>query len=216
MKLNDNNSKAPYILTINKINTTYKKQNINKNNNNKKKEFIFKQEFSPLSGSEPIYEPQKWNKNYKVKNSHNCYSYSLGKIVPGIKSKAQPGYGSGFEHINDNEYKCSAFFKRLKKDSPATYIEQFDNKCMPGFYKIFLALDKENDYHWYRQDNNKYWSHKPGYSEVVNIDAKDEKIKNPVLSNRDFKHRNYYKPCFFACVYSDLTRSIDEIYSHKI
>ena len=54
MKLNDNNSKAPYILTINKINTTYKKQNINKNNNNKK-EFIFKQEFSPLSGSEPSY-----------------------------------------------------------------------------------------------------------------------------------------------------------------
>ena len=68
MKLNDNNSKAPYILTINKINTEYKKQNINKNNNNnnKKKEFIFKQEFSPLSGSEPIYEPQKWIKYYKV------------------------------------------------------------------------------------------------------------------------------------------------------
>ena len=41
MKLNENNSKAPYILTINKINTEFKKQNINKNNN--KKEFIFKQ-----------------------------------------------------------------------------------------------------------------------------------------------------------------------------
>jgi len=210
MKLNIDDTKAPYILTIDKINTKYKNQNI-KNDNFEK--LIFKSEFSPLSGSEPTYEPIKWNKDYNVKNSHNCYSYSLGKIVKGIKSKPQPGYGSGFKHINDSEYNCNAFFNRLKKDSPASYIEDFDNKCMPGFYKIFLTLDKENDYHWYRQDNSKYWSHKPGYSDVVNVDAQNKKIKNPVLASRDYGYLNYKTPCFFACVYSDLSRSLDEIYN---
>ena len=208
IKIKNNDTKTPYILTINKINNTYK----NYNNN---KQLVFKNEFSPLSGSELIYEPKKWNSNYNVKNSHNCYSYSLGKIVNGIKSKAQPGYGSGFEHINDNEYKCSSFFNRLKKDSPATYIEEFDNKCLPGFYKIFLTLDKENDYHWYRQDNNKYWSHKPGYSDVVNVDANNKKIKNPALASRDYGYLNYKTPCFFACINSDLSRSLDEIYNIK-
>jgi hypothetical protein len=58
-----------------------------------------------------------------------------------------------------------------------------------------------------------YWSHKPGSSDVTNLDASGNKIKNPLLSDRNFKHRNYYKPCFFACVYSDLSRSLDEIYN---
>ena len=31
---------------------------------------------------------------------------------------------------------------------------------------IFLALDKQNDYHWYIQNDNKYWSHKPGKNNV--------------------------------------------------
>ena len=28
----------------------------------------------------PRYSKKKWNKNYYVKNSHNCYSYMLDKI----------------------------------------------------------------------------------------------------------------------------------------
>ena len=50
---------------------------------------------------------------------------------------------------------------------------------MPGFYKIFLALDVGEDYHWWRQDNNKYWSHKPGSTNVINLDASGNKIIEP-------------------------------------
>ena len=71
-------------------------------------------------------------------------------------------------------------------------MENFDNACVPGFYKIFLALDPKNDYHWWRQDSNQLWSHKPGSSSVVDVDASGKKIKNPLLSDRKFKHRNYY------------------------
>jgi hypothetical protein len=153
-----------------------------------------------------------WNNNHNIKNTHNCYTYALGKIVLGLDSKAQPGYASGFDHIDDSEYDCKYFRERLKNDSPASYLEKFDNACLPGFYKIFLALDPMNDYHWWRQDKTGYWSHKPGSTEVVNLDSSGNKIKNPVKANRKYDTLNYYKPCFFACIYSDLARSIDSIY----
>jgi hypothetical protein len=172
----------------------------------------YTQDISPLSGSELKYEPEKWNSNTGIKESHNCYSYALGKIVKGLKSKAQPGYASGFNHIEDNEYDCASFRDRLKRDSPGSYLEKFDNACEPGFYKIFLALDLGNDYHWWQMNDNAYWSHKPGSTEVVNVDANGDKIKNPLKANRNYGSLNYHQPCFFACIYSDLSRSLDEIY----
>ena len=196
--------KRPYLLNLSKI--------------NKNKKTIYEKyssEFSPLSGSEIDYNPSLWNDNDLIRRSHNCYTYALGKIVKNLKNKAQPGYASGYNHISDRNFNCESFKKRLKKDSPATYLEKFDNKCMPGFYKIFLAIDPKNDYHWWRQNSDMYWSHKPGSTNVTNLDADNKLIKNPVLSNRKFKHRNYYEPCFFACIYSDLARSIDNIYNHS-
>lgn len=195
---------SPYILSI----------DLNKNNKLINKHDKSKKEFSPMSGSELSYEPDKWNKS-SIKNSHNCYSYALGKRIEKIKNKPQPGYSSGYKHINDNEYECNFFYDRLKKDVPASYIEKFDNKCLPGFYKIFLALDKQNDYHWYVQNNNKYWSHKPGHSEVTNIDASKKKIKNPSSANRNYGYLNYKTSCFYACVHSDLSRALDNIYNIK-
>jgi len=168
---------------------------------------------SPTSGSEFMYDPDKWNLDSNIRESHNCYSYAFGKIVPKLRNKAQPGYGSGFDHINDDEYNCKAFRERLKKDAPASYLEKFDNQCMPGFYKIFLALDPGNDYHWWRQDKNSLWSHKPGQTKAVNVDSDGKEIKNPLLANRNYGSLNYHKPCFFACIYSDLSRSIDFIYN---
>jgi len=197
--------KKQYIIEIKKFKNNEKLiNNVNKSN--------FSKNFSPLSGSEMNYDPDKYNKDNNIKKTHNCYTYALGKIINELDSKAQPGYASGFNIIDDKDYDCKSFRKRLKKDSPGSYLEKFDNACLPGFYKIFLALDPQNDYHWYRQNSDSYWSHKPGASDVINTDASGEKINNPYKSNRNFKHRNYYKPCFFACIYSDLSRSINEIY----
>jgi len=170
-------------------------------------------EFSPLSGAENPYEPDKWNTDPMIRNNHNCYTYAMSKIVKGLRSKAQPGYASGYNHIDDKDYDCKAFYKRMKKDNSGSYATKFDDACIPGFYKVFLALDPQNDYHWWRMDNNSYWSHKPGSTNVVNVDASGNKIKNPYLANRKYDSLNYYKPCFFACVNSDLSRTMDKIYS---
>ena len=199
-------SNAPFLLKIDKINK-------NENLIDSQKRFISTKYFSPLSGSELKYNPKLWNNNSNIKNSHNCYTYALGKIVPGLKSKAQPGYASGYNHIEDDEYDCKSFRERLKKDAPGSYLEVFDKACLPGFYKIFLALDPGNDYHWWRQNKDQYWSHKPGSTEVVNVDASGNKIKNPLKANRKYDSLDYKEPCFFACVYSDLARSLNSIYN---
>ena len=199
-------SNKPYIMEIKKF-----KENEYLINSDDR--FKFKKEFSPLSGSELKFDPDLWNHNSSIRDSHNCYTYALGKIVEGLDSKAQPGYASGFDHIDDQDYDCKTFRERLKKDSPGSYLEKHDNACLPGFYKVFLALDPQNDYHWYRQDNDMNWSHKPGSTNVINIDASGEKIRNPLIANRKYSSLDYYKPCFFACIYSDLARSIDSIYS---
>ena len=205
-KKGGSSSNKPYIMEIKKF-----KENEYLINSDDR--FEFKKEFSPLSGSELKFDPTLWNDDSNIKNSHNCYTYALGKIVKGLDSKAQPGYASGFDHIEDQDYDCKTFRERLKKDSPGSYLEKHDNACLPGFYKVFLALDPQNDYHWYRQDNDMRWSHKPGSTDVINVDASNNKISNPLIANRKYSALNYYKPCFFACIYSDLARSIDSIYS---
>lgn len=177
------------------------------------KKIVNKKKYSPLSGSELKYEPHKWNNN-NVVNSHNCYSYAMGKVVKDLKDKAQPGYASGFNYLTDTNMSCSNLKRRLLKDNPASYTEKFENRCLPGFYKVFLALDIGNDYHWWRQDKNKLWSHKPGSTKISNVDGNNELIYDPLKSSRKFTTRNYDKPCFYACVQSDLSRTLDEIYSN--
>ena len=193
---------SPYMI---KIKTNNNIPLLNKKNINKKK-------YSPLSGSELKYEPQKWN-NQNTINNHNCYSYAMGKVVKDLKDKAQPGYASGFNYLTDSNMSCFNLKKRLLKDNPGSYTEKFDNKCLPGFYKVFLALDVGNDYHWWRQDSNKLWSHKPGSTEISNLDGERNKIVDPLKSSRNFSNRYYKKPCFYACIQSDLSRTLDEIYS---
>jgi len=202
-------SKSPYILIIDRA---LKKKEMELLNNEKEL-LSYVNEFSSISGSEQKYEPDKWNKDISIRTGHNCYSYALGNIIPKLDSKAQPGYASGYTHIDNKDYKCKTFYRRLKKDSPGSYIEKFDNKCLPGFYKIFLALDPQNDYHWYKMHPDGYWSHKPGSTNVTNLDSDGNKIKNPIIANRKYDSLNYFKPCFFACVYSELTRSIADIYN---
>lgn len=41
------------------------------------------------------------------------------------------------------------------------------------------------DYHWYRQNPDGTWSHKPGATEVTNKDNSGKTIYNPVTANRN-------------------------------
>ena len=157
---------------------------------------------SPLNGYEPTYNPNYWNNNKNIKNNNNCYSYSVNNKNHHF-GKPQPGYFARFNHIQNNQYKCAHFFKRILNDIPSVYLTSFKQKCKKGFHKAFFAIDSnknEHDYHFYRQDNNQLWSHKPGTTNVINYDADYKIIQNPLKANRNYTAYNYDKPCFFFCV----------------
>ena len=194
---------SPYKVAL-KERLRYLKDFIIKNGNGNK---VSSEKFSPLSGYEPKYEPHKWNDNERVKSTHNCYAYVQNRIL-NYRDKIQPGYGSNFPHINNKSYNCLEFYNRLRKDIPSLYLTTFDEKCRKGFYKGFIALDpklEDNDYHFYRQDHNGYWSHKPGRTNVINFDASGYKIINPLKADRKYDYFNYSKPCFFFCMNSKLS-----------
>ena len=157
---------------------------------------------SPLSGYEHKYSPKYWNDNKNIKNNNNCYSYAVNYKNKKY-GKPQPGYFAKFNHIQNKQYKCVSFFKRIINDIPSVYLTSFKQKCKKGFHKAFFAIDSnknEHDYHFYRQDKNKLWSHKPGTTNVINYDADYKIIKNPYNANRNYSAYNYDKPCFFFCV----------------
>lgn len=192
----------------------YSKQQLLSKINNSNKEYINniiqKIGFSPLSGSELNYNPNKWNNNNNIKLNHNCYAYALGKIRPKLKSKPQPGYFINYPGLYNSDYKCNTFYERIMKENPLAYKIDFNKPCKKGFHKIYLAIDQKDedkDYHFYRQDKSGYWSHKPGRQKVVNYDAKGKKIKNPENANRNYNYYKYKKSCGFLCVNKNISRS---------
>lgn len=195
---------SPYIVAL-KGNIRYFKDYVltDKNGNTARKP----RTFSPISGYEPKYNAKLWN-NPLTRVEHNCYAYVINTIAQRT-GKPQPGYFSGFPPMGDDDYHCEEFYRRLKKDIPSLYLTTFTERCKPGFYKGFLAIDpkkEDPDYHFYRQDRNGYWSHKPGRLDAVNYDASSQKILNPFFADRKYQHYNYSTPCFFFCLNSRLAR----------
>ena len=80
-------------------------------------------------------------------------------------------------------------------------------------YKIALVIDdsgEEQDYHFYREDEDGYWSHKPGKSDVRRHDASGKLIRDPEKADRNYDQQNddndnetdnnYYKFCGYYSV----------------
>ncbi len=173
---------------------------------------------SPLSGWEPHYMPSIYNDPTKVvQTNHNCFAYAFDIFDPpeckdGEKCKEpfhQPGYFSGYSHFTDNGKKyCADLLARLKGDMPWIRTTKFEKPCPRGYSKIALVIDPDNDYHFYRQDSNGLWSHKPGGQPVTNRDASNKLIYNPEFADRDYRkpglpkedQLNYSIFCSFLCV----------------
>lgn len=164
----------------------------------------------PVSKSEPTYNPDKWNKPDTIKWNHNCYSYATETWAPKRTSKAQPGYFSGFDSVPDKSYQCLPFLMRIARDNPGFLLASHDASCPVGFHKAFLALAPEGDdidYHFYRQDADGSWSHKPGATETTQMDASGKRIMDPLLANREYPVYKYKQPCFYFCVHPKLAHT---------
>lgn len=169
---------------------------------------------SPLTGYEPKYEPDKFNNNPRVKDIHNCFAYAFDHIDMPSPEKCkentcnvsfhQPGRQSGYPKWHKvNGKRCPDLLARLFADVPGLKPATFTQKCPPRTSKIAIVVDPKEDYHFYRQDSNGMWSHKPGSTNVTNKDATDRPIYDPELASRDYRKKsgrlNYNAFCSFLC-----------------
>ena len=144
----------------------------------------------PLSGYELDYNPALWDGD--VEDNNNCYAYAINNQVrPGTNTlwwKQQPGqYGNAITYNYNNEVQM---FNAVTKDFEK-YNELFGTnlvfqrigkfqKCPAGTYKVALVANSLNiDYHWYRQDSDGYWSHKPGTTPLTRYDSNGNLIVDP-------------------------------------
>lgn len=171
---------------------------------------------SPLTGWEPKYEPKKWSFNPKIRKTHNCFSYAMNvQDIRQVKacgeepncnvSYHQPGAAAQFPGFSEGKLKsCPEMTARIRGENPTIYTINFTSQCGKGTSKIAVVVDPDEDYHFYRQDSNGYWSHKPGSLKVTNKDASGRLIYDPALANRNYKKQgsdlDYSSFCSYYCV----------------
>jgi hypothetical protein len=86
-------------------------------------------------------------------------------------------------------------------DVPGSKLTTFEAKCPAGKRKIALVADEDEDYHFYRQDSNGYWSHKPGATDVTHIDATGRPIYDPQIASKLYPDSglHYDQFCGYMC-----------------
>ena len=190
-----------------------------------------------LSGYEPEYQPVKWSDPYvegshncysyflnrqvktvKEKCNEICSTkHKDNKSCPKDNSectdlKPQPGdfyliKKTGSDKEKERKYKCPNMQKKILNDNPSLIPVPFNVKCPNKYYKGAMVVDPDNTYHFYRQNNNGTWDHKPGISPITNVDASGKEIYIPHFANRDYTDDkdnedaiNYTHFCGYYCV----------------
>lgn len=127
----------------------------------------------------PLYEPQWWNDGGQRQGNNNCYNYGTNYRTDTF---AQPGLGSGqmYGAITCAEVKGGAVRDDLI-DAP-----KHRNTCPKEGHLAALVVGPGIDFHWYRKGRNGYWTHKPGGTQVTNIDNSNNLISDPRTANRGF------------------------------
>jgi hypothetical protein len=170
-----------------------------------------------LSGAEPEFNPEVYNGDKSVQHSHNCFAYAMNvqdeERIESCRNKNDchfhvPGKKKGHPEFSGKLGKtCGDVIGRTMADVKQGYLIDFPSQCKPGFSKIGVVVDEENDLHYYRQDKDGWWSHKPGGREVTNKDAAGARIYRPDLASRYYPGEyegdtglNYDSFCSYMCV----------------
>lgn len=123
--------------------------------------------------------------------------------------KPQPGYYAGMERYPKNETSCEHLHKRIIADNPDIYPVEYNDKKLPAQmcndeeYAGALVVHPNKTYHFYRQDGDGSWSHKPGSLQTTKNDASGKPITNPKYADRTYNNFDYSDFCSFYCIPKD-------------
>jgi len=158
-----------------------------------------------LTGYELEYNPEWWNEtevqpNGTLKDYTNCYAYALNRQVDENDNPAFLEIGVG-----PLGYEISVYAMVVEeKDTPENTIIDYV-KLDAAHYKFYLMEYSEDlevpedaylvalyihplyDYHWYRQNPDGTWSHKPGKKPVTDKDASGNVIYDPDDADRNYE-----------------------------
>jgi len=126
-------------------------------------------------GAAPPYNPNYWNNNQIILNNNNCYNYANNQVT---NTFAQPGRGTGQMYTALTCPDVAAAADRDGLVSTGGF-----SASVQGWY-VALVIWPNRDFHWYRQDSNGCWSHKPGSTPVRNTDNSGNPITDPATCNR--------------------------------
>lgn len=197
------------------INKFFKKVKfIPDNNIDFDKQFKKNRHFSSEDTTQIFSDNNSFNENPYLRESHNCYMYFLNKknneVIRMCQKdyhkyklcrRAQPGYVSGHPLLKKQDYKCPNIMSRTLSDNPNIYKIGENDKCIPSHYKGALVVAPNRDYHYYRENDDGQWSHKPGYKPTTTYDSKNNLILNPRRAARDYGGTLNYKDfCGYLCV----------------
>lgn len=125
----------------------------------------------------PIYNPAIWNVP-SVQPYNNCYNYANDHIT---NTFAQPGRAHGKQAT---KMACPNVQTAAQADGLVP-VANFTNPLTAGHgWYVALVIWPNVDYHWYRQDKNGCWSHKPGSTAARNTDNSGHTISDPRTCNR--------------------------------
>lgn len=140
----------------------------------------------------PRPQDRPWNER---KEYFNCYAFATSgpegpprenlPMIPGVIG------GKAISNFSPKELRDSL----IRRDGliPATSPSPNDlPPAMKGYYLVAAVVDNRpsidrKDYHFYKQDKDGGWTHKPKNYEVSRVDASGNIIKNPLLADRDYR-----------------------------
>ena len=192
-----------------------------------------------VNKEEPVYDPSKWESPY-IEGSHNCYAYFLDTIYDDLVKKCsklckknsnecpkkvkqcrslipQPGDYNLMNtegNLKNKEYKytCNEMEEKIFSDNPKIKKSELFKRCPKNTYKGAMVADPGNTFHFYRQNKDGTWSHKPGTLPVTNKDADNLNIYTPFTANRDYTKPgdkdpiNYTSFCGYYCIPNNIPR----------
>jgi hypothetical protein len=149
----------------------------------------------PTSGSEPQYFAPAWNNPF-IGPGNNCYAYACddaSDLRINDCDFPQPGSTAGEAPCDRSEFTVDLLRRRAAADGLAIVPSGREDLPPPeGFYKIALFVAPGEDYHWYRQDDDGYWSHKLGDGPVLNVDGDGHAITDPRTASHNYE--NHFEP----------------------
>ena len=96
--------------------------------------------------------------------------------------------------------------KKIKLDNPSLKNSSLLEKCPKNYYKGAMVVDPNHTFHFYRQNPDGKWSHKPGILPVTNKDASGKYIYIPHFADRNYSDKPRENPikyndfCGYYCL----------------